>query len=183
MKITIEELDARNIVDVNQCDAEFIIDAKLVLQLKNNEILYTMKKVPVTTKRYASDRFDFTEYIHNEAKVVFLAYVDGRITGQIILRKNWNRYAYIEDITVDAHFRRAGIGKRLIARATDWAKDHNLMGIMLETQDNNTGACRFYESCGFQLRGFDTYLYKGIDRDTDEIALYWYMYFEENAPG
>ena len=48
---------------------------------------------------------------------------------------------------------------------------------MLETQDNNVPACRLYERCGFQLRGFDTHLYKGHDPATGEIALYWYLTF------
>jgi RimJ/RimL family protein N-acetyltransferase len=48
---------------------------------------------------------------------------------------------------------------------------------MLETQDNNVPACRLYARCGFQLRGFDTHLYKGDDPSTDEIALYWYLVF------
>jgi ribosomal protein S18 acetylase RimI-like enzyme len=48
---------------------------------------------------------------------------------------------------------------------------------MLETQNNNLPACRFYEHCGFTLSGFDRNLYKGINKDTEEIALYWYLLF------
>jgi hypothetical protein len=49
--------------------------------------------------------------------------------------------------------------------------------MMLETQDNNVLGCRLYASCGFELRGFDTHLYKGLDPSSDEIALYWYLIF------
>ena len=80
---------------------------------------------------------------------------------------------------MDVKFRRQGIGKQLILQAQRWAQDRSLAGIMLETQDNNVSACKFYESCGFQLRGFDAYLYKGINIHTDEIALYWYLIFDE----
>ena len=52
-----------------------------------------------------------------------------------------------------------------------------LPGIMLETQNNNVAACRFYESCGFHLGGFDRELYRGITPDTDETALFWYLIF------
>jgi len=38
-------------------------------------------------------------------------------------------------------------------------------------------ACKLYESCGFELRGFDTHLYKAFDPATDEMALYWYLIF------
>lgn len=178
MIITIEEINSRNFRDVNECDSEFIIDSKLVLHVENGEIRYTIIEVPGNKKRYGKDNIDYTTYIDNPGKVVFLAYVDRQIAGQIILRKNWNTYAYIEDIAVDVKLRRRGIGKRLISRAKCWAQERNLPGIMLETQNNNVRACKFYESCGYQLRGFDTYLYKGIKSDTDEVALFWYLVFE-----
>lgn len=46
-------------------------------------------------------------------------------------------------------------------------------GIMLETQNNNVAACKFYEKCGF-----DFLVYKGLDMQNDEVALYWYLHFE-----
>jgi streptothricin acetyltransferase len=181
MRITVEEINARNVRDIGKCDGEFIIDAKLVLCVENDEIRYTITEVPRTRKRYVKDDVDYDSYIDNPNKTVYLAYVEGQIAGQIVLRKNWNRYACIEDIVVDVRFRRRGIGKELISQAKRWAKERNLAGLMLETQNNNVRACKFYESCGFRLRGFDMHLYKGITRDTDEVALYWYLVFEEAA--
>ena len=182
IRIAIEEINTRNVRDVSKCEGEFIINAKLVLQVENDEIRYSITEVPSTKKRYGKDNVDYTAYIDDQDKAVFLAYVEGQIAGHIILRKNWNIYAYIEDIAVDVKFRRWGIGKELISQAKRWAQDRNLAGIMLETQNNNVRACKFYESCSFQLRGYDTYLYKGINNDTDEIALYWYLVFEEAPP-
>jgi hypothetical protein len=52
MRITIEEINARNIRDMNKCKGEFIIDAKLVLHVENGEIRYTVTEVPSTVKRY-----------------------------------------------------------------------------------------------------------------------------------
>ncbi len=183
MRIAFLKMKTANIIDVNKCDDEFIIDSKLILRLENNELHYKIVQVPATRKRYGRDPVDYTTYIDNVDKVVFLAYVKGQIVGQIILRKNWNKYAYIEDITVDVQFRRQGIGKGLILRAKQWAQEHELAGIMLETQDNNVPACSFYASCGFQLRGFDTHLYKGVDQATDEIALFWYLLFGKESSG
>jgi ribosomal protein S18 acetylase RimI-like enzyme len=108
--------------------------------------------------------------------------VDEQLAGQVILRKNWNHYAYLEDIAVDAGFRRLGVGRALLQHTVAWAKARQLAGIMLETQNNNAAACRLYESCGFKLAGFDRYLYKGLDPNTDEIALYWYLLFDEVSP-
>ncbi len=175
--VNIEAINLRNITDVNKCDDEFTIEARLILHIENGEIHYEAVPVPPSKKRYSKDDIDFTSTIDNPEKIIYLAYAGDVIAGQIILRKNWNNTAYIEDIAVDVKFRRQGIGRQLVKRAQRWARESHLAGIMLETQDNNVGACRFYESCGFKLRGFDTYLYKGLARVTDEIALYWYLIF------
>jgi len=80
---------------------------------------------------------------------------------------------------VDAQFPAAGTCRALIARAVEWAKAKNLPGIMLETQNNNVAGCKLYEKCGFKLGGFDRYLYRGLTPATDEIALYWYLIFNQ----
>ena len=114
MGIIIEEINLKNAKDVNKCDGEFIIDASIVLSVENDEIRYKVVDMAQTTKRYQNDEIDLCIYIDDPNKAVFLAYLDGQIAGQIILRKNWNNYAFIEDIVVDTKFRRQGIGKELI---------------------------------------------------------------------
>ena len=94
------------------------------------------------------------------------------------MKKNWNHYAYIEDITVDKKYRTLGVGKRLVDQAKKWAKKDNMPGIMLETQNNNVAACKFYEKCGFVIGGFDFLVYKGLDKTNDEVAMYWYFHFK-----
>ena len=82
------------------------------------------------------------------------------------------------EITVDKKYRTLGVGKRLINQAKQWAKEGNMPGIMLETQNNNVAACKFYEKCGFVIGGFDFLVYKGLDMTSDEVAIYWYLHFE-----
>jgi ribosomal protein S18 acetylase RimI-like enzyme len=182
MNIIIKEINANSVKAVNTCDGEFIIDSRLALYVESDEIRYQIVKSPQTAKRYRADDVDYSAYVDDPAKTVFFAKVDGRIAGQIILRKNWNNYAFVEDMVVDREFRRQGIGEKLILQAEQWARARNLAGIMLETQNNNVRACQFYEKCGFRLGGFDKYLYKGINQKTDEIALYWYLCFEDTPP-
>ena len=175
MDFIIKELDDRLLKDLHQIDEEFDIDSKLVLQLDNDELTYKTVNIPHRTKRYPPDDFDYTTYPDNPEKTAFLAYVSDQVAGQLILRVNWNRFAWVEGIGVDRDFRRRGIGRALVSRGLQWAKDNKLLGIMLETQDNNVGACRFYESCGFQLTGFDRHLYQASEECRDEIALFWYL--------
>ena len=51
MKITVDEINTRNINNVNKCDNEFIIELKLVVHLENDLIHYTTMQVPLTKQR------------------------------------------------------------------------------------------------------------------------------------
>lgn len=175
--LTIQPIDESNLHDLNRVDGSFTVDARFLLHLENGQISYTVEPVPAYTKRYAVDQVDYATCIRNPDRIGYLAYIDGQLAGQIILHKNWNCYAWVEDIAVDVHFRRQGIGQRLIEQAIAWAKHHGLPGLMLETQDNNVAACRLYAACGFHLGGFDRELYRAIDPNTAEVALFWYLLF------
>jgi ribosomal protein S18 acetylase RimI-like enzyme len=179
MKVTLKELNNHNVKRMNQLNGEFVIDGRLILHAENNQIRYKAVPHPPTKKRYPAPAIDYSTYLNNPDKNIYLAYADGVVAGQITLHKNWNNYAYIEDIVVDANFRRLGIGRTLIDQAKKWARERQLPGLMLETQNNNLQACKFYESCGFEIGGFDKFLYKGVDSESDEIAMFWYYHFQD----
>ena len=101
----------------------------------------------------------------------------GEVRGYILISKGWNNYAVIDDFAVDRNIRRAGIGTRLMDQAVEWAKEHGLPGLRLETQSNNVQACRFYRKYGFDLGGHDKYLYTALEQSCSEIALFWYLKF------
>jgi streptothricin acetyltransferase len=175
MEIIIRKMDEQNIQDVNRCNGVFTVDAQLVLHAQNGRISYIVVSIPPYKKQYLLEEVDYRDFINNPEKVVFLAYINDQIAGQIRVLKYWNCYAYIDDVIVDVNHRKQGVGRALIMQAIEWAKENGFPGLMLETQNNNVSACRLYESCGFELGGFDFNLYKGITPGTDEIALYWYF--------
>ena len=109
---------------------------------------------------------------------LFLAYSDAECIGQIVLRKDWNKYAFVEDICVSKSSRGQGVGTALIQKAIEWAKDKKLYGLALETQDNNLLACRFYSKCGFVIGAVNTMLYKNFQKPwSDATAIFWYLKF------
>ena len=181
MNLSLQPLDEHNLRDVNRCDNTFTVDSRLVLQAEDAVIRYTVVAVPPYQKRYPVEALDYTPYLTDPDKAIFFAKADGRLAGQVIVRKNWNHYAFVDDITVDTGFRRKGVGRALLQHAVDWARSRQWAGVMLETQNNNLGACRLYERCGFELAGFDRGLYQGLNPSTDEIALYWYLLFAAEA--
>jgi ribosomal protein S18 acetylase RimI-like enzyme len=177
MDITIREADQDTLRFVRKGGSLFEVRSKLVLHATDGSISYTVVDVPPYTKQYDTEEFDVRAYLGNPDQSIFLAFAGNEPIGQIRVRKYWNAYAYIDDISVEPEYRGEGIGRALMSRAIEWAKAKGFPGMMLETQDNNVAACRLYERCGFQLRGFDTHLYKANDPGTEEIALYWYLIF------
>ena len=178
MRIVIKQLTTELLKDINQANDEFIVNAKAIIYCDNNRLSYTVVPVPPYRKKYKPESSEFyLACINNPDKAGFIAYVDGHVAGQLILHRNWNRFAWIDDIGVDVNFRRQGIGKALMRHTEQWARKNNYPGIMLETQDTSVVACRFYENYGFVLGGFDTHLYHAADKYRDEIALFWYLVF------
>ncbi|MBI2333405.1 MAG: GNAT family N-acetyltransferase [Chloroflexi bacterium] len=138
--------------------------------------MYTI--APVNPPYEREVQLEDTDYGFNEAPpVVFIAEVNGNLAGRIRLLKWWNHFGYIEDLVVNPDFRGMGIGHSLVEHGIQWARENQFPGVMLETQDDNVSACQLYASCGFVLSGFDRNVYKAINPNTKEAALYWYLLF------
>lgn len=182
MDIGIREFTAGDEIVWRNIDDSFTVDSTLVLSLSGREFGFTIKPIPRYTKRYSEERFNeaenYSDYIDSPDQIVYLALAENQVVGRIVLKRNWNKYALVEDIVVDRNYRGHGIGRKLIKQAKRWAENCGMPGIMLETQSNNVNACKFYASCGFVIGGLDLLLYQGIHKNSDEIAIFWYLIFE-----
>ena len=172
-------LDFGRLADVNAANEPFPIIGRIVPELKGGVWSWREELFgEAWEKRYPDDEWDYSEYIGNPDKVVYLAYSGSKCVGQIVLRRDWNRYAFIEDICVSRAARGQGIGTALVQRAMEWAKGAGLSGLALETQDNNVLACRFYAKCGFSIGGVNTMFYRNFEKPyRDETAVFWYLKF------
>ena len=174
----IVKINHQNLADINKANQSFEIIGKINPTYVGGIWTYTEEIYEQSyIKSYPNDPCDYTVYINNPDKIVFFAYSGAECIGQIILKRDWNRYAFIEDICVAKSARRQGVGTALIQKAIEWAKNANLKGLALETQDNNLLACRFYAKCGFVIGAVNTMLYRNLDNE--EFAVYWYLQFEK----
>jgi streptothricin acetyltransferase len=174
--LVIRALDEQAIADAYGFDGSFLVESELALFAEDGVVRYEVVSVRPYRKCYGPHAGDDpSAHLKAPDKAVFLAYLDGSVAGRVIVSEGWNGYAWIDDIAVDVRRRRAGVGRALMDRAVAWAVERSLPGIRLETQDNNVPACKFYESYGFHLGGFDRDLYRGLDEETKEIALFWYL--------
>jgi hypothetical protein len=104
--LVIRALDGRAIGDAYGFDDSFPVESELIPFAEGGVPRYEVVSVPRYVKRYA--RTDPSGYLDAPDKAVFLAYLDGSVVGRMVLSEGWNRYAWIEDIAVDARRRRAG---------------------------------------------------------------------------
>ncbi|CAI8843190.1 GNAT family N-acetyltransferase [Pseudomonas sp. IT-P253] len=135
---------------------------------------------PITPYRkcYGIDPEEFISFRDAADSAIFMAYLDDEPVGHLVVSTNWNGFAHIDELAVHAPARRHGVAKALLDVAQFWSRKKKLPGIMLETQNNNLGACRLYERSGYVLGGTDHLRYRGIDPNTAEVALFWYRLFE-----
>lgn len=102
-----------------------------------------------------------------------VAEYEGRLLGLLDAEiQHWNNTLLIWNLMIDLDYRRSGLGRRLWHRARDFAKQVGARAIMIETQNTNVGACRFYARMGCQLIGLNELYYANHSPEA-EVALFW----------
>ena len=173
----IVKINHQNLADINRANQPFEVIGRMKPTFSDGIWAYTEEIYERSyMKVYPNDSCDYAAYIDNSDKTVFFAYSGKECIGQIILKRDWNRYAFIEDIWVAKSARGQGVGTSLIQKAIEWAKNSDLNGLALETQDNNLLACRFYAKCGFVIGAVNTMIYRNFS-DDEEFAVFWYLQF------
>ena len=175
MEISIRKINPQESPQTKSFSRKSPVTSRLVLGIENEKLVYTIAPVePYEREVVAED----VEYGFDETgPTIFFAEADGNLAGRIKMLRWWNRFAYVEDLVVNPDYRGLGLGRKLLERGVQWARENDFPGVMLETQDDNVPACTLYQSCGFVLSGFDRNVYKAINPATKETALFWYLIF------
>ena len=173
----IESIAHSNLHCINQIDSTFTVDSKLKITLLDNKFSCVIESVSPYEKTYDYENPDYSKYIDSEDKTVYFAFENEKLTGQIIVLKYWSRYAYINDIRIEKDYRGKGMGKALMKKAIDWARENKCIGVEVETQDVNVKACLFYEKLGFSIGGVNTCRYKAFEKEKNETSINWYLLF------
>ncbi|AZC30774.1 MULTISPECIES: GNAT family N-acetyltransferase [Pseudomonas] len=160
-------------------DFSFEVSAYAQAQSEQAVAKWPLHHITPYRKCYGIDPEEFSSYRDAADSAVFMAYLDDEPVGHVVVSTNWNGYAHIDELAVHAPARRHGVAKALLDVAQFWSRKKKLPGIMLETQNNNLGACRLYERCGYVVGGIDHLRYRGIDPTTAEVAIFWYRLFND----
>ncbi len=78
--------------------------------------------------------------------------------------------ALLWDLRVASLVRRQRVGAKLVAVAEGQAIRHGAQSLVVETQNVNVPACRFYAACGFTLASIDSRAYSELPA---EVQLIW----------
>jgi len=109
---------------------------------------YRQPSDPIGARAFLAER------IKRNESVIFLAVVEGAITGFTQLYPSFSsvsmeRLWVLNDLFVAPEGRRLGAGRALLDRAERWARETGAKGLTLSTEITNGTAQRLYESAGW----------------------------------
>ncbi len=93
------------------------------------------------------------EYI--DASIRFIARLDTRIIGALVLLKTRPRTMEIMNIAVYEEYRNKGIGRRLIGKAIEYAREAKLHTLEIGTGNPGLLQMMLYQKCGFRIVGVE----------------------------
>lgn len=96
----------------------------------------------------------------NESKniKIIVGVLEGKVIGTITIIiepkfiRGGKKVGHIEDVVVDKNYRKKGIGKILINKAINLAKDKDCYKVILNANEKNR---RFYQNCGFSSKDIE----------------------------
>lgn len=126
---------------------------------QHNEI-YKKKVVPKILKRILSGEYGFSKATlrHLKSRIKQLIYAEHKIVPPL------NKYPAHLHINLDRHYRRFGLGGKLMQNYFNLLKEKNICGVHLGTTSLNTQAIPFYENkfCFKLFAKFPTCCYEGL---------------------
>jgi ribosomal protein S18 acetylase RimI-like enzyme len=86
--------------------------------------------------------------------------------------RQWNRTLWIWEFHVLDSHRRQGIGRGLMDALEQEARRTGMRTMLVEVQNTNVPAIRFYHSVGFQVESIDLSYYTNTDATDFEVAIF-----------
>jgi len=98
-------------------------------------------------------REELSDFISHRVSQTWVAEDAGEIAGFLIAHREPRKILHIVTIDVVKARRRAGVGSLLMDAAEQWAFDHGLRMVGLETAEDNLTAQEFYAARGYNKVG------------------------------
>ena len=151
-------------VEKTEAEQRTTFDIRLVRLAKPYHTDYYADFTPDEMERYMgllSQGFSFGAYQQDR----LVGFAIGEAFPDERLLRVW-------EFHVLAEFRRTGIGRALMERVIAKAQQNHIAMVVLETQNTNVDAIRFYRAMGFSLEAIDLSLYFHLSTDSDLTAFF-----------
>ncbi len=172
--IEIRLIDAAHKEDILLKNDPFPLYGRMVPSYTDKHWDYSIEKFPpeqCSEMCFPDEPYSYDEMA--ESTDFIGAYQDGVCVGLAILEKSFFKYLYLSDLKVAASCRKLGIGRMLVEKCMELAKEKKMQGVSLTVQDNNLSACLFYLKTGFRIGGLDTEGYNGTSQEGKaDITMY-----------
>ncbi len=157
-------------------------DSHYRVQLSENEngfsFTFTKEKLPELLNRDCFDTLFQPYWSGASAYGVFETEASAQPVAVLELaREEWNNRLVITQLLVNEDKRGNGIGKMLIDKTIEIAKEEDFRLITLETQTCNIPAIEFYKKCGFKFAGTNLHFYSNDDISENEVMIEMVMLF------
>lgn len=93
------------------------------------------------------------EYIDSSTK--FIARLDTALVGALLLLKTRPRTMEIMNVSVYEEYQNKGIGKQLISKAIEFAKESGMKTLEIGTGNPGIMQMMLYQKCGFRIVGVE----------------------------
>ena len=122
-----------------------VADLPQMCSLFQNDLGYAECTLEIVEKQFAG--------LDANREAVFVAEVQGKVAGVIHIERYDVLYfppmSNILGLAVSSDFRRMGIGSALLKRAEQWALDHKINTVRLNSGGTRTQAHQFYRAQGY----------------------------------
>ncbi len=120
------------------------------MQSVMDEEIYLLGEYYLMTERAERER------INSRTDLTLVSEARGEIVGVLTLQRGTykkNRHTGTLGIAVKGGFRGAGLGKKMMQDALEWARNEGLVKINLEVFSSNINAIELYRKLGFEEEG------------------------------
>lgn len=184
--LTITRVPATSLAEYAQISARFPVRSVLDVEVPDAGLAGMILQERALSSPYEKDydaldggpvgwqgRFDLTSW------QLFLAYRAGQCLGgaavtaaasSVHMGEGQPALAVLWDLRVAPAARRQAVGTALFSAAADWAEAQGSTRLLIETQNTNVPACRFYARQGCQLSGMERFAYPELPQ---EVRLLW----------
>lgn len=103
---------------------------------------------------------DIAESEIESQAIKFTAQENGRVVGWALLyiiknERHDEPYGFLENVYVEKEFRKQGVGRKLIEKAIEEAKEQGCYKLLGTSRHSNIEAHKFYERFGFKNHGLE----------------------------